>query len=131
MFVSDTLQQGGMVNGSAGPSTGFPGLDMTSADMERRDLQEGPGLTAQPPTTAPLEVKEMPPALAKTLENFVGQLDVLTQVRIGVGSQGMAGGCHGHGRQCTETEPSPMFSLKNSTQTAPLSCLRSRDTRAQ
>ena len=58
---------------------------MTSADIARRDLDDGPTLRAHYPSTAPLEVKEMPPALSKTLENFVGQLDVLTQVSFNVG----------------------------------------------
>ncbi|XP_022104987.1 POC1 centriolar protein homolog A-like isoform X1 [Acanthaster planci] len=72
-------RQKGLVNGSVDTPKGFSGLDMTSADMERRDLEEGRGINTHHSSTVPLEVKEMPPALSKTLENFVGQLDVLTQ----------------------------------------------------
>ena len=59
--------------------------------MERRHLANDNGAMSfddEPracgggPTTTPLEVKEMPPALSKTLENIVGQLDVLTQVSV-------------------------------------------------
>lgn len=71
-----------MLDSSAG--SGLHDLDITSGDMEARGLhsERTPGRVAS--TTAPLEVKEMPAGLAKTLENIVGQLDVLTQVTMGL-----------------------------------------------
>ena len=73
------------MNGTAaGQESGLQDLGVTSADMERRHLHQSDAMSldepTRGPTTAPLEVKEMPPALSKTLENIVGQLDVLTQV---------------------------------------------------
>ncbi len=75
------------MNGTSASDYGLHDLGVTSADMERRNLrgqQQSDAMSLDEPrgpTTAPLEVKEMPPALSKTLENIVGQLDVLTQVK--------------------------------------------------
>nr|XP_054751547.1 POC1 centriolar protein homolog B-like [Lytechinus pictus] len=77
-------QNGAMGHAAAGGAapSGLHDLDITSTDQERRGMVNGIGPSLHPPplpSTVPLEVKEIPPGLAQTLENMVGQLDVLTQ----------------------------------------------------
>ena len=61
---------------------GLEELGMTSADHQRRFNTSGEsahGLHTAP-TTQPLEAKSIPPEMSNTLEQIVGQLDILTQV---------------------------------------------------
>lgn len=77
------------LNGMPYPANGLSEFDLTSADQAARSshnssIRSSHQLLPSASSTQQLEQKTIPPDVANTLEHIVGQLDILTQVRIAV-----------------------------------------------